>query len=161
MERLRDYRYAAVITAALDRIPEAIRPLVAHAHYLTGVDPLYVGLHDYQQTFDGRSYRDTAHVAYVCNQGRLPLDRRHTTVVLPQPVEPRTIVHELGHVLDEVLGFEHIAKPVTAYAENDRYEAFAEAFSAWLCPEYQQWSEVMDALRADRATLALFDGLAA
>jgi hypothetical protein len=61
-----------------------------------------------------------------------PADRRRTTIVLPTPHYPISIVHELGHVLDEALNFDHEATPVTAYAKTDRYEAFAEAFTSWL-----------------------------
>lgn len=46
------------------------------------------------------------------------------------------LVHELGHVLDETLGFTTHADPVSWYARGDRQEAFAEAFTAWLIPGY-------------------------
>jgi len=61
------------------------------------------------------------------------------------------VVHELGHVLDEVLNFEWIAAPITKYAESNRCEAFAEAFVGYL---YRYGNHPLD-----EATLALFDSV--
>ncbi len=127
--------YATLIGYSLDLLPEEILNRVIYAHFLTGVDPIYVGLHHYVDTKDNRSYRTTAHVAYPFHQC-LSKDLRHTTIVLPRLVSPCGLIHELGHVLDENLGFSHLSKPVTEYAKVDRYEAFAEAFTSWLFGGY-------------------------
>lgn len=147
------------ISAALDIIPEPIHQLIA-CHYLVDLDPAFVGLHYYrgdEPGSDGRLYSETSHCAYSFHQTRLPAARRATTIVLPiaRHEQPRplrwTIVHELGHVLDERLGFTHTAVPVNDYAARNRYEAFACAFTAWLFYEPAE---------PDPASLSLFDHLA-
>jgi hypothetical protein len=60
-------------------------------------------------------------------------------------------VHELGHVLDESLGFTVAAEPVTWYTRDNRAEAFAKAFASWLIPGYAD--------RPDPAVGDLFDVL--
>ncbi len=104
-------------------------------------DPVFAGLHQYQDTPDGRSYSDTAHVVYPMHLRSLPANRRLTTIVIPG--RPRgtqddidTIIHEVGHVTDEMTGREHLCTPISTYAEANRAEAFAEAFAAWLIPDY-------------------------
>lgn len=139
-------------------IPKPILKRVAYADFLIGVDPVFVGLHYFRDTSDGRSYAQTAHVAYPFHQPS-PKRCRTTTVVLPHWEEPCVIVHELGHVLDEHLGFEYAPKPVTPYADTCRVEAFAEAFSVWLIPDYaEKTGQKVRAL--DPETIALFEYLA-
>ena len=119
-------------------------------------DPVFIGLHHFTDTGDGRSYRNTAHCCYGSHIAR-PADDRLTTVVLPEPPTLDTVVHELGHALDAALGFTHDAVPVTHYAQTDRQEAFAEAFVAWHWWGYEELADV----RTDGATVALFRELAA
>lgn len=133
--------------------------MVGDVDLLIGADPIYVGLHGHEDTGDGRSYRDTAHVVHAFGQTTLPRARRKTTVVMPEVLEPWAVVHELGHVLDEQLGWQYEAQPVTAYAMTNRQEAFAEAFTAWRCPDVY-WN-VQDYLAADQETLSFFTELAA
>lgn len=153
------------IAEALDLLPDGIRRRVAHAHFLTGVDPVFVGLHTYKTfRYDGRewSYAQNAHVAWRMNQ-RARADRV-TTVVLPVTLRPAqaiaTIVHELGHVLDEQIGFDrHTPEPVSAYARTNSYEAFAEAFEAWVVPELAADKDLA-VLAGDEQTRRLFEELA-
>lgn len=142
--------YSEVIGAARDLIPNDIHGLIL-PHYLCGVDPLFVGLHNYQDTDDGRSYRETLHVAYDFHQVGLARSHRRTTVVLPHKPVLEHLVHELGHVLDENLGFRHAPDPVSEYAHTNRYESFAEAFTSWIIPGY--------AARPDQGTVACFERL--
>jgi hypothetical protein len=68
------------------------------------------------------------------------------------------VIHELGHALDDVLDYEWWAKPVSAYAQVDDHEAFAEAFTAWVgLPSYQTERELL--YRIDRDTAAFFDAI--
>lgn len=150
------------IAHALDIMPGRIRERVA-CDFLVGVDPIFVGLHSYGEIEDGRSYRDTAHVAYPCHQD-LVRSARRTTVVVPAADKYglwlRTLVHELGHVLHEHIGFTHVALPLNEYSKNNNREAFAESFTAWLLrpEEYQaQWVQLR---QRDPATLALLESLA-
>jgi hypothetical protein len=160
MDRTRGGGYSALIEAAYDLIPAGMHPLI-RPHFLTGVDPVFVGLHRYGTTTDGRPYSGTAHVAYRYHQQHLPADRRHVTVVLPQIYDLRTVVHELGHVLHERLSFEPKPVPVTAYAGTNWLESFAESFAAWVLPFGHGYGDAKDRLyERDRATVALFDGLA-
>lgn len=156
MTRIPDQRYAEAIASALRTIPTRICQRLAHVQFLCGVDPAFAGLHRYGTTTDGRSYGSTAHVAYPVHIQR-PAVERVTTVVLPELVAPLSIVHELGHALDESIGFDHhTVKPITDYARTDRWEAFAEAFTGWL---YRYGDE--DILFRDQQTIDLFERLAA
>lgn len=159
MERIRTQRDAEPIGLAFDIIPARIRPLVEHARFVAGVDPLFVGLHDTTTTTDGRSYRTTPHACFPWHMAHRPLDERVSTVALPRPVEPWIVVHELAHVLHEALDFDtHTPVPVTEYATRDAWEAFAEAFTAWLCPDV--YVDAQPILMSDEQTLALFESLA-
>ncbi len=131
-------------------IPESI---LNHLHfdYLIGCDPIWSGLFKYEETKDGRSYHTLTCVAYPYHQS-LPKDKQKTTIVLPKRIGPVSIIHEIGHVLDEFLGFEHEALPVTSYAKTNKSEAFAEAFAGWLIKGYSR-------LRVDPKTIALFEAL--
>lgn len=150
MNRNTGYGYSGLVGYAFDIIPIGIADRLRYAHFLTGVDPIYVGLFNYEDTGDGRSYRNTACVAYPYHQ-RLSKGLRHTTVVLPVMDTLTVVVHELGHVLDEYLGFRHAAKPVTKHALTNREEAFAEAFTSWLFYNYGE--------KIDDATKDLFESL--
>jgi hypothetical protein len=132
--RIKAGGYSAVIEAAFQIIPEQLHYL--RPDFLCGTDPIFAGLHTYANTFDGRSYADTAHCCYPFNQWTLAKTQRRTTIVLPRIPNISTVIHEFGHVVDEHFRFEHTAQPVTRYAQSNRYEAFAEAFTAWLLPGY-------------------------
>lgn len=141
------------IGIALDAIGPTMRDRLGHVRFVAGVDPVFAGVHAFATTKDGRSYRDTAACCYPFHLLG-PADRRVTTIVLPgkarqRPSDAFVIVHELGHALDELTGFEHVAKPVTEYAKTDRYEAFAEAFTSWIWPTKSY-------ARPDAASVALF-----
>jgi hypothetical protein len=133
-------------------IPKSLHDLL-RCDFLCGVDPVFADLHQHEETFDGRSYRGTAHVAYEHNQMHRPRAARVDTVVLPTPEHPIDVIHELGHILHGRLKFRWLAaEPVSAYAKSDPYEAFAEAFTAWCQPHY--------ATRPDAATFDYFDRVA-
>jgi hypothetical protein len=147
MDRVRLGGYGEVIEAA-------------YALFLCGTDPVFAGLHGYINGADGRPYAETPHVAHDFHQTGLSRARRHTTVVLPKVPAIATVVHELGHVLDEALNFEHVAEPVSSYARNSRHEAFAEAFAAWVLPFGHGYGAAKDALHeTDPATVALLSAL--
>ena len=170
MNRVKPGGYTELISAAYALIPESMHRLI-QPHFLCGTDPGFAGLHRYSSASYGRAYSDTWHVVYPAHQIRPAASDRHTTVVLTDVIDDAPwvrekfghhhplamMVHELGHVLDESLRFEHDAAPVTAYAETDRREAFAEAFTAWLIPShlpsYGSSAHIGD------ATVALFDEL--
>lgn len=154
MTRIASQAFAELIGRALavaKRFTDAVGPV----EFLTGVDPVFAGLHSYSLISDGRSYRETAHCVYPEHING-PADRRVTTIVLPVLVHPGNVVHELGHALDRRLGFNHLAVPVSKYALTNRREAFAEAFEARLYYYGDQ-----GAANADRATVSLFDSLVA
>jgi hypothetical protein len=149
MNRLVGTAYREAIGEGMAIIPAAIMARLRHVHFLTGIDPVWAGLHSYAVTDDGRAYSQTAHCAY-----RHHTADRTTTIVLPVFEEPSVVVHELGHALDETLGFCHRAEPVTDYAKTNREEAFAESFRASL-----YWYGDQDVFMADGATRALFAAL--
>jgi hypothetical protein len=160
MDRVKFGGFSAAIEAAYRLIPSTMHDLI-RPHFLCGTDPVFAGLHDYLDIVDGRSYRDTAHVAWEFQQ-RLPRAHRRTTLVLPTSPSMPVMVHELGHVLDERLGFEPEAMSVTWYGQTNRYEAFAEAFTAWVLPYGHGYGEAKDLLHEqDARTVALFEGLTA
>ena len=155
MERLVSYKYSDGISYAFSLLPIAIADSLRHIHFLTGTDPVYAGLHSYLDTGDKRSYRNTAHVSYPWNSLNKP---GQTTIVLPllNSAHPYVVIHELGHCLDEILGFSHNALPINEYAKTNRLEAFAEAFAAqyfWLGEEAE------DIFQSDKATQYLFEQL--
>jgi len=143
----------------VDRFSNAIGPV----EFVVGVDPVFAGLHSFDDTADDladdRSFRNVSHCCYPWNIDG-PADRRCTTIVLAPGeynMSVPTIVHELGHALHCQMGFSHAPEPVTDYAETNRYEAFAEAFTTYLFYGYGD----EDVLNGDHSTLRLFEGLAA
>lgn len=124
---------------------------LSHLQFIAGVDPIFAGVHGYEDAHSGRYYGSIAH---CCYPGHLlgPRDRRVTTIILPVAVHPFTVVHELGHALHEVLNCEPDPDPVTEYAKTNRFEAFAEAFVRWCWP-------IPAYKHLDPASRALFDGL--
>lgn len=158
---------------SLGFIPPNIMRLVAHVQWFIGADPNFAGLLNLDHFPDGRSPKDTASCWYAHHFDHRPATDRVTTIMLPlaDDVYPKTVVHELGHALHEALGWDHEALPVSWYAKTDRWEAFAEAFTAWIMPPMlgdlgAHWDEhygpARDLLyRDDPATVALFESLAA
>jgi hypothetical protein len=153
--RVHDHAPAVAVGHALALIPSAMSTLTA-CEFVIGVDPNFAGIHSHTSNHTEFAYKDLAHCVYPHNQPHRPASDRGTKVVLPSNAAyhwgtwygVETVVHELGHVLHERIGFDHIADPVSEYAETDQYEAFAEAFAAWV------WHNPIDP-----RTLALFDGL--
>jgi hypothetical protein len=151
MNRQTNHRFALAIDEAL-RITRRFHRYTAIPDFLCGVDPRFAGLHRFDETDDGRSYGATAHCVYPHHQLHMSAARRRTTIVLPEPAPPWVIVHEYGHALHEALNFDHDATPVTAYAQTNRFEAFAEAFTAY-------FYRIGYGERPDLQTLALLDEL--
>lgn len=133
-------------------IPPRILDLMGPYDYFCNADPVFAGLHTFEDASYGRSYRNTAHVIYPNHQKHRPRAERLTTVILHDGNDPDVVVHELGHVLHRRLKYVRVTKAVSWYAEGDRYEAFAEAFTSWVVPGYAQ--------RPDDATIALLEALA-
>lgn len=154
MDRIVNRLIAPSIVEAKRLLPPAILRRVRHADFLCGVDPNFVGISDYVTTDDGRSYGDTAHVLYPEHQWLIPKSRRATTVCLPVDTEAWAVVHELGHVLHEILTFEPNPRPVDEYGAMNGREAFARAFDAWILPH--TWPIERERLEEDRETIALF-----
>ena len=154
MERIRDYRFSTLIEEAYDWIPHSIARRLEHVHFLTGVDPVYVGLYDCNL---GEMYDWTGETGWAAQavspyfQLTLPKNKRHPTIVIPEMIPIFSVIHELGHCLDEIIWYDNVPKPVTSYAKTDEVEAFAEAFVSWLVWDYGD--------RPDDATLALFRSL--
>ena len=133
MKRIQRQSTAEMIAESYDLLPGRLAKVLAHVDFFEG-DPLAAGLHRFEDADDGRSFRTTAHCVQPCHMLHLPAQRRVTTIVLP-PGENRglyTVVHELGHALDELDGHTWLASPVNDYAKTNRFEAFACAFEAWV-----------------------------
>jgi hypothetical protein len=154
------------IAETIDLLPCGIRRRVEHAEWLTGVDPVFAGLHPYTTSTDRRAYAATAHVCWPMHQGARPRSELVSTVVVPVDYgrwNRRVFVHELGHVLDEQIDFaRHRPVPVSRYARTNNWEAFAEAFTLWALPEdcVAEGRYDQAALARDEETLALFEELA-
>jgi len=153
MQRLVDYRYSEVIGSSFNIISPTICQLLEGIHFFVGTDPIYAGLHNYIDTEDGRSLRNTAHCCYPWNM----IDKK-PVIVLPEITTPDIVVHELGHYLDFLLGFRHNAIPINEYAKTNRREAFAEAFTARY---FYLSKEANDIYLADKSTHYLFECLGA
>ncbi len=132
MHRITSWAYTAPLAIALACM-EGLRPELLYFDVLTGTDPLWAGLHEYRDTGDGRSYRDTPHVAETHHQ-RLSARQQVPTIVLPAPRPPAAIIHEIGHVIHGHLGWRLALPANTEYAKTDRFEAFAESFTALFYP---------------------------
>lgn len=151
-----------LVKTALDLLPESIRDLVSNVDVLSEVDPNFAGLHSFTNANYGRQYKDVAHVTYPHHQLHRGRPNRKTTIFLPKEnIEIKTIVHELGHVLDEKLKFSIDTKPITWYANTDRFESFAESFTAWVLPEGFEYDSARDRLfKEDKKTVVLLEKLA-
>jgi len=141
VERITSQDQAAVIGYVLDCIPENLRE-AAGCDFVT-VDPVFVGLHDSEDTGDylnGQvcSYRTTAHCCYPYHVA----DKRSTVVLPPRrdgrPHSHFTVLHEIGHALrhelcERIGGEDRLPHfdPVSEYATTNQDESFAEAFAAW------------------------------
>ena len=155
VNRLAGGRHADVINHARRLLPGRLAERLADVHYLTGVDPVFVGLHTDAAHANGGAYADVDHYVRTDHQVALPRARRAPTIVLPgRHCSVDIVIHELGHALDDILGHRHFADPVSAYAKSSWGEAFAEAFTSWLYHGYGYAS------RPDAATCALFRTLA-
>lgn len=154
MKRISGSGYNEAISTAFDMLPGWLAELLTDTHFLCGVNPVFAGLHSSETAEDGRSYSNTAHAAF----------RHHTadgstTVVLPVVVPPWVVIHELGHVLDELLGWPPVPEPITKYAQTNRLEAFAEAFTKAHVPGYADWdisARRLHEYRAEHPDLAPF-----
>lgn len=151
MERIPNNKYSEAIERAFRPIPQGIRDLIK-VDFLCGTDSIFAGLETDELTGDGRSYRITAH--YCPNDAQcLPVYLRKPTIVLPVLETPETIVHELGHALDNVLGEReegvyytdlHQIPKFASWVDDDA-ETFAEAFLSYLAiNEYGDESKIQE-----------------
>lgn len=166
MERITSYGYTELIQAGFDLIPQAIADRLKHIHFFTGTDPLWAGLFDWEDSDDNRSFRDIWCSCEPSSLNKLSRYLQAPTIIMPilqmrgypYRLLPPLVVHELGHQLDDILGNQFLVAPVTRYATRSRSEAFAEAFTYWLFPEYGRYYNIID--RLDDKTMALFTQLA-
>jgi len=163
MNRIVNNAFAELIGEALDRLPTGIGNRLRGTHFFTGTSPIYAGLIEYTEASLGRSFHTVWCCATPDNLTMLSKIRRQPTIIMPvfndgRPlwVLPMIVLHELGHVLDWMLGESHIAEPITKYALMDRGEAFAEAFTLWLNPGYSLYYELIRDEGVDMETLNLF-----
>ena len=159
MERIRGPDAGEQLSMALDWLPKSIATRLGFVHFFIG-DPVFAGLHEFEVADDGGSYRTAPQYVSESCQTHRSRSARRATIVLPfGPGRTATVVHELGHALDEVLGYEWSAKPVSDYGRVDPCEAFAEAFTAWVgMPSYQIERDRL--YRVDRETAAFLDAVA-
>lgn len=127
--RIHGSGFREAISKAFDLIPPAVADKVGHVRFVAGVNPVFVGLHD---------YAGVAGNAHFCAPHHLngPANRRVETIVLPHLCSPAVVVHELGHALHRFYSWEPTVKPVSSYAHKDHYKAFTEAFSVKYYPGY-------------------------
>jgi hypothetical protein len=159
VERIQGPDVGELLSLALDWLPRSVARRLGFVHFFIG-DPVFAGLHEIEVADDGGSFRTTAQYVPEYLQNHRPRSVRRGTIVLPAgPRRMDMVVHELGHALDDVLGEKWSAKPVSGYGRVDRYEAFAEAFTAWVgLPSYQ--TERDQLYRIDRETAAFFNAIA-
>lgn len=124
------------INRAYEIIPKKYHKYL-ECDWLIGKDPIKFGLHNFTDTSDGRTYRNTAHVAYPHHHRKLYY--LPSVVVLPEPDTVDVVVHELAHVIHFNINFDGPKEgivPVSWYAKTNWYEAFAEAFTSLVIPGY-------------------------
>jgi hypothetical protein len=158
VERIQGPDAGELLTMALDWLPKSVATRLGFVHFFVG-DPVFAGLHRFEVAEDGGSLRTSPQFVTEGQQSHRPRSARRATIVLPfGPGRTEAVVHELGHALDELLGYEWTAKPVSNYARVDG-EAFAEAFTAWVgVPAYQAQRDRL--YRIDRDSAAFFDAIA-
>ena len=158
MERIRGRDAGELISIALDWLPRSLARRLGFVHFFVG-DPVFAGLHQIEVADDGGSFRTTAQYVPEHLQNHRPRSARRGTIVLPfGPRRMDMVVHELGHALDDVLGEKWAAKPVSNYGRVDRFEAFAEAFTAWVgLPSYRTERDRL--YRIDRDSADFFDAI--
>jgi hypothetical protein len=159
VERIQGPDAGELLTIALDWLPESVATRLGFVHFFVG-DPVFAGLHELEVADDGGSFRTVPQYVSESCQHHRPRSARRPTIVLPYgPGRTPIVVHELGHALDDLLGCEWTPKPVSDYARVDAFEAFAEAFTAWVgLPAYQAQRERL--YRIDRDSAAFFDAIA-
>lgn len=156
MSRVHDRLPAFAVGEAMEYIPERFLDLV-RCEILVGVDPVFAGMHEFVDVDETLAYKDCAHVIYPSLQMHRPAAFRTVKMFLPSNTDYEwddwngvyTVIHELGHVLDFNLGFDYDVATTTEYSENNRQEAFAEAFAGWI------FGDVV----LDEYTRTLFEGL--
>jgi hypothetical protein len=158
MERIQGPDAREQLSIALDWLPSSLARRLGFVQFFIG-DPVFAGLHDFEVAEDGDSMRTSPHYVTEHQQIHRPRSARRGTIVLPfGPGRMDDVIHELGHVLDDVLDYEWWAKPVSDYAQVDDHEAFAEAFTAWVgLPSYRAARDRL--YRIDRDTAAFFDAI--
>ena len=158
MRRVSGSGYTEAIEHAYGLLPSGIADRLVGVDFLCGVDPRFAGLEGYDQlpsTWLGRSPATTA--SAHCDA------TRRGTVVLPVPVVPAIIIHELGHILDHRLGFDVLLAPLSWYAAMNRDEAFACAFGVWIGgPLQEHWANqgLWENFVRQPKALAYFEALA-
>lgn len=152
------YKNYGILWNTLNNIPKHIMKFIAQPDFVINYDPISIGLHNHTDTSDGRSYRNTSHVCWDIHQNHLSKDKRATTIVLLDGDHDsrNTILHEIGHLLDERLNFDRPGfYPLNDYAETNAYEAFATSFQAYLTEPYL--TNVSDGFDAHKYNLLEID----
>jgi hypothetical protein len=134
MQRITDYFYCSLIEAGLKSYPPQLRKIIRFDVFCG--DPIYAGLHCFEEMSFERSYRNTVHVAHPYHT-----TDKICTLVLPgkdkYDDQLWVMVHELAHVLDWALGLQfRPVLAVTPYADTTPGERFAEWVTAMLVPGY-------------------------
>ena len=129
-------RPTQTILEAFDMLPPGVAELLIDTPILCGVTSEELGWNDSHMRPDGSSWSEYSFTHYDFGQINRPAAERRTSIILPKPVRAEKIVHELGHVLDQILGWPPAPSPVSAYARSCRAEAFAEGFAAAHCDRY-------------------------
>lgn len=175
MDRVRTFAERGAISAVVARLPAAIQRRLDGVHFVSNLSPRFLGLHRYEETTDERFYDTTSHVAWEVHQSGLRRAERRTTVVLQDgnAFDPLIVLHELGHALDERLGFVSVRpdtwtprlriRPLDSYAASAPWEAFATGFQSWATHEPTRSGFFHDAetlRRVDPALASFFDQLA-
>jgi hypothetical protein len=171
VNRCMDQRLAEAVGAALRHVPESLQRM-APVDWFLGSDPVAAGLHVWEvSSLAGKSYRDeVGHYVGIAQQEHRPRCVRAPTIVLPS-VDRRLyetgerslrllgwILHEYGHAVQDASEWGRrttwVADPVSAYAQTNHHEAFAEAFADWRLPGCR-----FGHVHKDRATVAHFERL--
>lgn len=128
--RINGRGYSEEIGQAYRMLPPWLADKLSVVDFVCGVNPNYAGVHGYVDRYD--------ELAHCCYPWHLE-GKSNVTVVLPLHYHPGTVIHELGHALHWMLGFPQSPRPVTAYAETNSHEAWAEAFRMAHTPGVAPW----------------------
>jgi len=163
MQRIK-YKYQFnLIRDAISLLPAQVKPYLEIVDFVFDYSPKWVGLHNYSDMRDGRSYLNTCHCSYEFHTS----DKKTTIVLYQKNIKEYrnvndVLLHEIAHAIHERLNFFKCDwVPLSNYEKNS-HECFACSFVRWLYPDKKKdsWGGNQELQRKyDKRPIEFFDKL--